>query len=280
MNKISNLRNADGSLIAELRKKNVRTTEDLWEQIGPKFKSGLTTFAGASNIPQESLISILIAGCSPPTAKSSKKADRFKFWVATYWKEPMGALMLVAVLFVLVLNALTKQEIVVVRNDFRLWAPQVITASQLTTERKFKTNGTFAKPENVAGRLLVVPATPGSILLESQLGPAGLDGLSERYLVTLPIKAIALGKTIVPGSRVRLVFSSRTSDPKTDPAAQLPAASIDDVIILAINRQGDSSSIEVAIKNQNDPTRVAFVSANAEILIVQYAALGNSLVNH
>lgn len=261
MGQISKLKNVDANLIAKLQAKNVTTVEDLWVLIGPKFEKGIKDFQG-TDCSREELVEILIQGACPPTPKSNYRGDRFTFWMSNHWAEVIAMIIAMFISALLALNMGMKQDTVLISTKSGLPAFHVLTPEDVRTERMFKTSGSLTSVEKAEGRYLLRPVSEGAVLLDNQLGPPELKNeLTGRFILTIPMKAGAIRSAIAPNLRVRLLFSPR------DLTSRGTSSSVEDVIVLAIDRQGDTSSITVAVRNQDDLIKATNLSATSDILI-------------
>jgi hypothetical protein len=87
-------------------------------------------------------------------------------------------------------------------------------------------------------------------------------------VISVPVKAGAISPTLSPPDRVRLLFSPRrNNETNNNPNADLNVTTIDDVIVLSVNRQGDSSSIVVALKA--DIVEVAKLLSTSDVIVSQ-----------
>jgi hypothetical protein len=273
MGRISKMSGVEAQLVNKLSARNVASVEELWLSIGPKFEKGIASFSG-QDFKREQVVGILILGACAPVPKSTGKWHRFSFWLMNHGLE-LVALIIILILFsLLLLKVSRKQDTVVVTTSSELPVFHVVLPGEAGPKKLFKVPGSFANKGDVEGRYLLQGVSPGTILLENQLGPSELRGqLDGRSVLTIPIRAGAISSMIAPASHVCLLFSPHSRDPKSA-ATPLPTPSIHDLsidaaIVLTINRQGDASSITVAVRNNEDLIKTINLSSTSDVLISQ-----------
>jgi Flp pilus assembly protein CpaB len=199
-------------------------------------------------------------------AKSDRFGHRFLFAVSCYWGELLVLIIIGILLSLLILNAVQRRDTLVVMAPNGLPAFHILEASDVYPRKMFIVHDSFTSANEVIGRYLLQPVSPGVVLLKSQLAPPGLrEHLKGRQVMTVPLKSGAISSTIAPAGRIRLLFSPRNTLPSLTPT--IANLIIDDVIVLSVSRQGDSSSITVALKNEEDLARALEVFATSDVLI-------------
>ena len=268
MARISHLPNVNQEAVATLERNNIVTLDDLWEEIGSDFRSGVARVV-AMGIDEAQVKEILNQEAVAGEARSNSSRDRFAFFLSRHWREVLALVIAVVLLALLVRNVLQRRDTLVVTAPNGLPAFHVITADDVEPARMFRVDDSIAVESDVIGRYLVQPVAPRAVLLNSQLGPAHLKGqLNGRQVLTIPIKATAISSTIRAGSTVRVLFSPRPDVTRQDiPTTGTPDLIIPDVIVLAINLQGDSSAITVAFKTGDDLTKVLLLLSTSDLLI-------------
>jgi len=248
-------------VVATLERHKVITVDDLWAAIGSDFKSGVRKVV-AMGITEAQLREILKQEARADQPRSNSARDRFVFFVGRYWREVLALVIAVVLLTLLIRNAVQRRDTLVVTASNGLPAFHVIQPDDVQPARMFRVDDSFAVESDVVGRHLLQPVSPGAVLLKTQLAPAYLkDQLTGREVLTIPVKATAISSTIRAGSTVRVLFSARNQDAaKTD-------LIIRDVIVLAINLQGDSSSITVALRNADDLTRALSLLSTSDVFV-------------
>jgi hypothetical protein len=273
MVRISQLPNIDPTVVSTLMCNKVNTVGDLWEKIGSDFKDGIQRVAKTTELQEAQLREILKQEAVARQRKSSKWRHRFLFFVSCYWREVLALVIGTILLSLLILNAVQLRDTLVVGSTNGLPAFHVIEDRNVHSQKMFRVHDSFTSKDQVIGRYLLQSVSPGAVLLKSQLGPPELkEQLKGREVLTIPVKSGAISSTIRPGGPVRLLFSPRPhDDSKTSATPPLPPTitdlMVDDVIVLAINRQGDSSSITVALKNEEDLKRALMLLTRSDVLI-------------
>lgn len=267
MARISHLPGIDPAVVATLQRHKMSTVDDLWAAIGSEFEEGIKKVAATTQITEAQLREILKQEAVAGELQSNTAEGRFVFVLRRYWRELLALLIIVVLLSLLVRNVIPRRDTVVVTAANGLPAFHVIQADDVHPARMFRVEDSFAVENDVIGRYLLQPVSHGAVLLKSQLGPAPLkEQLNGRQVLTIPIRVAALSSTIRPASTVRLVFSPRNQDVSKINKTDLI---LNDVIVLAINRQGDSSAITVALKNVEDLTKALLLLSTSDILIAE-----------
>jgi hypothetical protein len=270
MNRLAKFKGNSAQDLAKLKAKKIKTAEDLWESIGPASE-GIEKLADHVGLTSDDVINILV-GVARPEPKSNGKIDRFSFWISNYWSEALILVVVLTLLSLLVRNAVQLRDTVVV-NANALSAYHVIGENDVKVEKRFKTNGSFASTKNVIGRYLLQQSPAGAILLSDQLSPTPLtnEQITSRYFLSVPVKGSAINSTLVPADHVRLLFSPRNRDVKPPATPSISETSVDDAIVLAVNRQGDASSVVIAVKDDKDLAKVTFLLGTSDVFISQQA---------
>jgi hypothetical protein len=266
MNRLSKYKQIDPKHLAKLKDKKIKTVDDLWEAIGHK-SGGVENLAKKAGLTEDEVVTIL-AACAKPEPRSKEKWDQFRFWLSNYWREAAALLMAVVLLALLVGNAVRRRDTVVVAAKETLPAYHVITKDDVRLEKHFRVSGSFGATEDVVGRYLIKPAKPGAVISSEQLGAALPQGvaLGGRRVLSLPIRGGLISQTLAPHDRVRLLFSPRGAG--AQPAAT-GERTVDDAVVLAVSRQGDASSVVVALKNDSDLNRIELLLGTSDIFIAK-----------
>jgi hypothetical protein len=140
-----------------------------------------------------------------------------------------------------VLRAQAQQ--VVVKKEANLKAFRLINKDDLELVSGSTKEDAFTNPEKLSDRYSLVAVGPGETLHEGQLVPPEIARqLQDRQLLSVPVKANAFSTALGPVTHVRLLLSPRA--PVDKPLGQ---SIFDDVILLAIEKQGENTSIVVAL---------------------------------
>lgn len=123
-------------------------------------------------------------------------------------------------------------------------------------------------PAAVVGRYPFRSLAAGTVLREDQLGPGISDAdAQDRALLSFPVKAGTFNPDLGPGDRVTLIFTSRAASPATSNAAP-PTPMLRDVLVMAVQRQGDAVSLVGAVRS-SEVTSLGSTLVGADVAIVQ-----------
>lgn len=247
-----------------LEQKEIKTIDDLWRCVGGDFDAGITTVAAKAAVDQQLLYALLIAD-SLGDSRHRVEEGPFKLrsipkrlWLALkrlwYTRERhwLEALLGVATLLLVALAIragyvnprMTEQ--VVVNPSTRLLAFQSIRANDVLLKRVPQEQGAFTSVEKVIGRYPLRSVASGATLHEEQLVTEELsDAMRDRRVLSIPVNTRALSSSLAPPAHVWLLLSTRATGENVPQPVLLK-----DVILLTINRQGDTASIEVAVTEE------------------------------
>lgn len=131
---------------------------------------------------------------------------------------------------------------VVVRQGASLTPFSSVDPKDLTTESRARQSDTFASIEEIGKRYSLRQVTSGEFLRSDQLVTSKLsDEMDGRQILSIPVKAGTFNSGLKPPAKIRLMLSPR--EKTTAPAI------VDDVILLVREKQGDSESIIIAVKD-------------------------------
>lgn len=266
MSRFSKYKQIDRKHLANLKAHRIKTVEDLWMRVGHK-SGGLKNLAKNVGLTEDELVTVL-AACAKPEPGGERKRDQFAFWFRNYWREAIVFLIAVVLLGLLVGNAVWRRDTVIVASNKTLPVYHVITKSDVTLEKRFRVSGSFHAAEDVEGRYLLKPAFPGSVISSNQLGAALPEGMALRFrrVLSLPVKGALINQTLAPLDRVRLLFSPRGAG--AQPATS-DGRNVDDAVVLAVSRQGDASSVVVALRNDDDLNKAEALLGTSDVFIAQ-----------
>jgi hypothetical protein len=262
--------------------------DDLWESIGPKFVDGIARLETQTGVNKELLIQVLAEGACEPELATGEHWPRFKAWLQArwpilagkwlwskipalaYWPELLALLILIVLAALLLTHAVWKRDTVMVKTETGLPAFHVINDNDLEVKRAINIPGSLSSKSDAVGHYLLQQLPKGARLYDNQISKAQLsdEDAAHRHVLSVPVKAGAISPTLSPPDRVRLLFSPRRdNETNTNPSAAPDVISIDDVIVLAVNRQGESSSIVVALKA--DLAEVARLLSTSDVIVSQ-----------
>lgn len=272
--------------IDKLLQEQFYCVDDLWESIGPKFMAGITRLETQTGITKEQLIEVLAEGLQQePELAPGKHWTKFKAWQPirglilvgiwlwskvprlAYWPELLALLILIVLASLLLSHAVWKRDTVIVKTETGLPAFHVINEDDLEVKHAVNIPGSLTSKSSAVGHYLLQQLPKGARLYANQISKVQIsdEDVANRHVLSVPVKAGAISPTLSPLDRVRLHFyPHRNNETHNNPNA---VTSINDVIILSVNRQGDSSSIVVALKA--DLTEVAKLLSTSDVLISQ-----------
>lgn len=275
--------------IDKLLQKRFYCVDDLWESIGPKFMAGITRLETQTGVTKEQLIEVLAEGAQQaPELAPGEHWTKFKAWspirwfilkgmrlwskvpTLAYWPELLAVLILIVLASLLLSHAVLKRDTVMVKTETGLPAFHVINEDDLEIKQAINIPGSLTSKSSVVGHYLLQQLPKGARLYSSQISNVQISNgdAANRQVLSVPIKAGAISPTLSPLDRVCLHFSPRRdNETGSNPTADLNVFSIDDVIILSVNRQGDSSSIVVALKA--DLVEVAKLLSTSDVIVSQ-----------
>lgn len=266
MSRLAKYRKNDRGHLKKLAAHGIKTTGDLWFKVGPK-SDGAARLAREVGLTKDDIIEILVECAREQEAGAGRRHYRFWVWLRFYWPEALVLAIALVLVSLLAYNAVQLQDTVVL-GDKELPAHHLIGEGDVKVAKRFRTYDSFRSGKDVMGRYLLRPAKPGQILLSGQLSAAPPPGATPgaRRLLSVPVKAGAVVPTLGPGSRARLLFSPRQRDPK---ATDAPPGniSLEEVVVLAVNSQGDASSVLVAVKDDADLAKAASLLATSDVFV-------------
>jgi hypothetical protein len=150
-------------------------------------------------------------------------------------------LVLALVIRAQVLNERVVQR-VALKPGVTLPAFSAIDTEKLTTRSVINRPGSFASIDDLRRRYPIKDLVSDELVNEQQLLPTRMSYLlAGRSLATLPISG-SIGASIQPMQRVKLILASREKEK--------PGVVIEDVILLAAQKQGDSTFVTVALTGE------------------------------
>jgi SAF domain-containing protein len=266
---ISKLAGIGDQEIKKLHDKQINTIDDLWARVGAGFNDKGELRADIP-IEKDRLI-ILLA------AQGVREADQAGTpWPRRHWLD-LALILSLVILILLIARAasafvgaprpLGLYDAVVVSKDKALAPFHVIGPDEVTQQSMPHAPGTFSTKDDVVGRYTLQAIPANTTLRTSQLSAARLSqaDLADRAIISTSIKTGAISPAIVPGARVALVLSPRQPTEKgTSPLV------VQDTILLAIDKQGDTTSITVAVK-ASELAQVAPLLGSSEVFVSQPA---------
>jgi hypothetical protein len=227
-----------------LRDDGIRTSDDLWREIGSRFSRGLAGTAKRTRIAPGRLLHALGAAAA---------AER-------EWRLSTGEALLGLALLALLalaglrvaealglqafplppLTARVDQLVVVPRGG--LPAFHVLSETDLRPAPRSRIAGGVTRKADVLGRYLLRPLAVGAVVRASDVGAVKLPAavLAGRRIVTLHVDAAALGPQVTPGTEASLVLA---------PKPGVVRVAVDaEVVVLSVEKDaGGRAVVAVAI---------------------------------
>ncbi len=149
-------------------------------------------------------------------------------------------------------------------------AGQTITVADLRVVRVVPDSGVALVPatraSQVVGATAVVPLAAGSLLTESQLGPAGWPPPGQA-VVALPVKAGRLADGVTPGVRVLVIPVAKESEAQPVPSA-VPQP-VKATVVGVDTADGANSWVVSLLVSRQDAVQVAGAAGDMSIAIAQ-----------
>jgi hypothetical protein len=263
MTSIAKLKGIASQEAERLKGQGIKSIDDLWERIGQDPDHGIEALAAQAGIDDDRLTDLL----------AEQAVHESRPGIGTWLERHMLEWALIAAFLALVLSAVLSRSMttdaapkeLVVASEVGLSAFHLIGAGDVRLVEGPAEPGTFTSSKDVEGRYSF-QAIPAGVPLRSEqlsavrLSPQDLDG---RQILTMPIAKATLSATAVAGGRVSLLVS-----PRDGSETSLQPLLLDDVILLAVERDGDATSVVVAI-NADEIAALAALLGRSEIFVLQ-----------
>ncbi len=248
MNSIADLQENYALDSAALSNFGITTVEDLWACIAKDSDKGITEVVAKTATARSALLAFLIADTLDTVRQ--RGVGQIGGWLTTLWqsrsRHRADAVLLLLPLLVVGLGLRARSVYrkhvtqVVVKSGASLPPFISIDPQKLVLQQTTVQSGAFATVEEVGKRYPLQEITAGQVVRANELIANDLaGGLQGRYILTLPVKAAARTPTLSPPTGIRLMLS-----PREKTAAP---AILEDVILLATGKQGDTDLITVAL---------------------------------
>ncbi|MDG4793617.1 SAF domain-containing protein [Micromonospora sp. WMMD1082] len=151
-------------------------------------------------------------------------------------------------------------------------AGQTIAVADLRVVRVVPDAGVALVPASrasqVIGATAVVPLAAGSLLTESQLGPAAWPP-SGQAVVAIPVKAGRIASGVTPGVRVLVIPVAKEGDPQPAPSASGAPAPVKATVVRVAATDGAGSFVVSLLVARADAVRVAGAAGDMSIAVAQ-----------
>jgi hypothetical protein len=150
-------------------------------------------------------------------------------------------------------------------------AGQTIAVADLRVVRVVPDAGVALVPASQASRVIgataVVPLAAGSLLAESQLGPAAWPP-SGQAVVAIPVKAGRLAAGVTPGVRVLVIPVAKEGETQPAPSAAAPDP-VKATVVRVAATDGAGSFVVSLLVSRQDVVRVAGAAGELSIAVAQ-----------
>lgn len=278
----------------------IETIDKLWRRVGTNRWTGIGQVAAAKGLSEARLRELLVA-------QATHEADVPKRWPAWLRRHVSGLVMMPLLLLAALVPLLTRayapppfgqnaplSRHVVVSASEGLDAFHLVGSDDVDVRDGPARPRTIASPEAVAGRYTLARLASGAAVTRDRLSapcppraglspttvapaagtPAGApsttsgtqapaaETVEDRRILTVPVKPAALA-SVEPGACASLVLSPRENDGS---ASRI----LDNVTVLAVNRQAEASSIVVALAlTPAERDELARLLGSADVFVVQ-----------
>jgi hypothetical protein len=165
----------------------------------------------------------------------------------------------------LIRYAMTDQ--VAVKSGVHLSPLRSIRAEDVLLKLASGERSAITSPAQVIGRYPVETIEPGTILRDEHLMAEEMSrAMNGRLVLSVPVNSKSLSPTLKPPVRVWLLLSPRASGEK-GPQPLL----VKDVILISINQRGETSSVGLAIK-EDDLKSIEALLGLADVFVLQATA--------
>lgn len=247
-----------------LRDEKLRTSDDLWREVGPDFQAGLTEVNRKTRIARDRLVEALGA------AAAAERRWRLS------WGEALLGLACVALLALaglrvaeafgvqpFPLSGLTAEvDQMVVAPRGGLPAFHVLAENDLRPAPRPLTAAGMTHKADALGRYLLRPVAAAGVVRESDLSSIRLPAaiLAGRWIVTLHVDLSALGPQVAPGTTALLALSPKPGTAR--PAVEAEALILD----IAKGASGGPPVVTVAIAPERR-AEIAAALGSAEVFL-------------
>ena len=256
---LGDLPDVDPDSVKKLRKKGIRSVEDLWREVGADFDAGLTKVGQDTGVEREDLLAILAEGAKPREGKVSSI-------------EALAGLALLVLLSAFLWRVLL------------IWLPYSGPAAQVVAVRdlpafhviqdgdvKWPNDQTqvdgFQGVDDILGHYLLQPLASGKAVNKDRLSSARLSAsdMANRVIVSIPLAPEALNANTAQGSPATLLLSPRD----VAQTGWLDSVEVD-AIVLKIDESEDQVVLTVAVEEASQ-SELGAMLGTSDIFILQPA---------
>lgn len=151
-------------------------------------------------------------------------------------------------------------------------AGQTIAVADLRVVRVVPDAGVTLVPASQASQVIgataVVPLAAGSLLTESQLGPAAWPP-SGQAVIAVPVKAGRLAAGVTPGVRVLVIPVAKEGEAQPAPSASAAPEPVKATVVRVAAADGSGSFVVSLLVARADAVRVAGAAGELSIAVAQ-----------
>ncbi len=195
--RIHKLKRVSPQIRAALQREGIRTTEDLWRDVGTEFPKGLENVDKRTGTGEDEIAFVLA---------SALLYERPR-WLPTGRDLLLAATVIAFGTLAGYRIANLPQQPAVVAALRKLPALHLVTEDDVALRESERPG--FASPREVVGRRLLRPVAGSEILAEADLTPEGVRStdLEGKVLLEVPLSADTSEAVLAAGTKVRLLFS-------------------------------------------------------------------------
>lgn len=209
-----------------LSQHGITTLDDLWSRIGSSFNEGLEQVAADTGVGRESLFALVVA--------DSLRSVRKRAFPQTIWYYPE---------LILIIPRWCWLRFKTFWLSWKIAWPDLLLIAFTAALISMGFN-TWRRFEEYRGRYVMTPLPLGSTSRADQLITVDLaNKLKGRQVISLPIKSGTLVPNLTPPTDVWLLLTTRQTGDKGS-----SSEIIKNVLLLSVERQGEASSITVAVE--------------------------------
>jgi hypothetical protein len=255
----NDLPDINSDTLKSLRRKDIKSVEDLWREVGTDFDAGLLQVSQKTGAQREDLVAILAEGARPKEGRINKL-------------EVFAGLALLALFFAFAWRL------------FLVWSPSAAPAAQVVAARDLpafhviqdgdvnwpadptQIRG-FRSVDDVLGHYLLQPLESGQALEKDQVSSArpSASDMAGRTIISIPLKPEVLNPNTAQGSPATLLLSPRD----VDQSGRAVSVEID-VIVLKIDELEDQVVLTLAIE-EGSQDELGAMLGTSDIFILQPA---------
>jgi hypothetical protein len=282
MSDIKKLQGVSQSDATRLETIGIETLDDLWRCVGVNFDEGVSKVATRAGVATELLYSLLIASSfgeirwavegQPFSLRRAPKliwihVSRFWRTRGRRWVETILAVATLLLVGLAIRSGYARREMadqVVVASASSLSPFELVSEKNVVVQHTPKEQKSFTAVNDVVGRYSLRNLATGTTLKDEHLLAKNLSAdLARRQVLSIPVNRKTLNLGLNPPGYVWLMLSPRTPTEKSPQPVLLK-----DVLLLSVNLQAETSSIEVALR-EDGLNAIRFLLGASEVFVLK-----------